>query len=103
MVADHQYPYKSSINTADVNRLWATLQDQARSLRNRQPNDPAVIDTLERSFHVSRDYPTQFERISTEVKQRISALRKGTILFPRNNTGQIIDTFQKEHGLDTLG
>jgi hypothetical protein len=62
-----------------------------------------VKNSLERSFHVSRDYPTQFERISTEVKQRISALRKGTILFPRNNTGQIIDTFQKEHGLDTLG
>ncbi|MFN9692053.1 MAG: hypothetical protein ACK551_08155 [Vampirovibrionales bacterium] len=103
MVSAHDYPYKEDMDTTCIRNVWLKLLEEANGLRIRRPSDPAVIDTLERSLCVSDGYPTQYNPIYTELKRRLQELRQGAIPFPWNNTGQIIETFQKEHGLDTLG
>jgi hypothetical protein len=102
MVSAHDYPYKEDMDTTCIRIVWLKLLEEANGLRIRRPQDPAVIDTLERSLYVSDGYPT-IQRFTYEwLTQRLAKLRKGTIPFPWNNTGEIIESYIREHGFNPL-
>jgi hypothetical protein len=103
MVKDPEYPYLSILNSSKFGVIWTKLVEEANVLRKRHPNDPTVKNSLERNYYVSQEYPTKNEAIWIQLRRRLQELLQGLIYFPHNNTREIIETFRKEHGLDTLG